>query len=148
MRVTAATGLVLIVLSGCAATPPVDERARVLETDRAFARLALAQGTRAAFVAFAAPDAIMFRPGVGPVKGAPAISAAFDGQPPAQLDWTPETAEVAASGDLGYSWGWFRYLPQDGLLTTGNYVSIWRKQPDGQWKWVIDLGVVGPPKPR
>jgi ketosteroid isomerase-like protein len=129
---------------------PVDD---VLAADRAFAALAKARGPRAAFTEYADPQAIMFRAGVGPVKGIDAIGRAFDDPPGATPVWEPEAAEVAASGDLAYSWGPFTWTPvPDGPLAgrpplTGYYVSIWKKQPDGRWKWVVDLGVPAPRKP-
>ena len=81
---------------------PVDE---VLATDRAFAAAAKARGARAAFTEYADPQAIMFRPGVGPVKGIDAIARVFEDPPAATPAWEPEAADVAASGDLAYSWG-------------------------------------------
>ncbi|MGB3428653.1 MAG: DUF4440 domain-containing protein [Burkholderiaceae bacterium] len=129
---------------------PVDD---VLATDRAFAALAHAKGARTAFTEFADPQAIMFRAGVGPVKGIDAIGRVFEDPPAATPVWEPEAAEVAASGDLAYSWGPFTWTPvPDGPLAgkppfTGYYVSIWKKQPDGRWKWVVDLGVPAPGKP-
>lgn len=124
---------------------PLDD---VLAADRAFAAAARKDGARAAFVAFAAPDAIMFRAGVGPVKGHAAIGQAFEGAT-ALPEWEPEAGEIAASGELAYTWGYFRWTPADGAgkPLTGSYVSIWRRV-GGQWKWVIDLGVPGPPKSR
>jgi ketosteroid isomerase-like protein len=63
------------------------------------------------------------------------------------LVWEPEEAKVAQSQDLAYSWGYSSYTPAAGEPPiSANYVSIWRKQPDGRWKWVIDLGVLAPPK--
>lgn len=128
---------------------PVDD---VLATDRAFAALARAKGPRAAFTEFAAADAIMFRAGVGPVKGIEAIGQVFSDPPVAMPTWDPSAAVVAASGDLAYSWGFFTWTPvADGPAAgkpplTGYYVSIWKKQADGRWKWVVDLGVPAPPK--
>src|SRR5262252_9146964 len=123
---------------------PLDD---VLNTDRAFAQAALRDGARAAFVAYAAHDAIMFRDGVGPVKGHAAIAASFRASGGAVPDWAPEGGEIAASGDLAYTWGYFRWTASDGSgkQSTGNYVSIWRKVA-GEWKWIVDLGVQGPPK--
>ena len=128
---------------------PVDD---VLAADRAFAALAKAKGPRAAFTEYADPQAIMFQAGVGPVKGIAAIGQVFEEPPAATPVWAPEAAEVAASGDLAYSWGPFTWTPVPGGPLagkppfTGYYVSIWKKQPDGRWKWVIDLGVPAPPK--
>ena len=67
---------VMIWLGGVGAlrAAPLDD---VLNADRAFAAAALRNGARAAFVAYAAPDAMMFREGVGPVKGHAAIAASF-----------------------------------------------------------------------
>jgi ketosteroid isomerase-like protein len=124
----------------------------VLATDRAFAAMAKAKGARAAFAEYADPQAVMFRSGVGPVKGRVAISQVFAEPAAATPTWDPEAAEVAASGDLAYSWGWFVWTPVPGgpldgkPAATGYYVSIWKKQPDGAWKWVVDLGVPAPPK--
>ena len=125
---------------------PLDD---VMNTDRAFAAAALKNGARAAFVAFAAPDAMLFRDGVGPVKGHAAIAASFRESGGAVPEWAPEGGEIAGSGDLAYTWGYFRWTASDGSgrQSTGNYVSIWRKI-DGQWKWIVDLGVQGPPKAK
>jgi ketosteroid isomerase-like protein len=125
---------------------PLDD---VLNADRAFAQAALRDGARAAFIAYAAQDAIMFRDGVGPVKGHAAIAASFRASGGAVPDWAPEGGEIAASGDLAYTWGYFRWTASDGSgkQSTGNYVSIWRKV-DGQWKWIVDLGVQAPPKAK
>jgi len=123
---------------------PLDD---VMNTDRAFAAAALRDGTRAAFLAYAAPDATMFRDGVGPIKGHAAIGASFRESGGAVLRWEPEGGEVAASGDLSYTWGYFNWATTDGKKGTGNYVSIWRKI-NGQWKWIVDLGVDAPPKPN
>jgi ketosteroid isomerase-like protein len=122
----------------------------VLAADRAFSAAATARGARAAFTEFADPQAIMFRAGVGPVKGLDAIARVFEDPPAATPTWEPAAAEVAASGDLAYSWGAFVWTPVPGgplagkPPATGYYVSIWKRQPDGRWKWVVDLGVPAP----
>src|ERR1700689_5546569 len=63
-------------------------------------------------------------------------------QPPwpegTSLTWTPVKAEMAASGDLGYTYGNYIYTAKnkEGKLVAnyGKYTSIWKKQKDGQWK--------------
>jgi ketosteroid isomerase-like protein len=135
----------LLAAAGSAIAAPLDE---VLETDRAFARHAAALGAQAAFVEFAAPDALMFRTGVGPVRGRAAIADVFAGTT-AQPVWAPEGGDIAASGDLAWTWGYFTWTPRDpkdGKPFTGNYVSVW-KRIDGRWRWVVDLGVPGPARP-
>lgn len=60
------------------------------------------------------------------------------------LSWAPIKAEMAASGDLGYTYGNYVFAGKnkEGKLVTshGKYTSIWRKQKDGQWKVVVDMG--------
>jgi len=64
------------------------------------------------------------------------------------LTWTPVKAEMAASGDLGYTYGNYVFTAPDkeGKLVTsyGKYTSIWKKQKDGQWKVVVDMGNSSP----
>ena len=64
------------------------------------------------------------------------------------LSWTPVHAEMAASGDLGYTYGNYVYTAKnkEGKLVAnyGKYTSIWKKQKDGQWKVVVDMGNSSP----
>jgi ketosteroid isomerase-like protein len=140
-----AASLLIVLLASCAHLPDRGAVEEVMQTDRDFAARAAAVGIRAAFVEFAAPDAITFRAGVGPIRGTQAIGDSFAGTEAATLVWAPEAAEVAASGDLAYTWGWYTFSG-GGKSSTGNYVSIWRRV-DGRWRYVIDLGVPAP-KPR
>jgi ketosteroid isomerase-like protein len=73
-------------------------------------------------------------------------------QPPwaegTSLTWTPVKADMAASGDLGYTYGnyVFKHKDKAGKLITdyGKYTSIWKKQKDGSWKVVVDMGNSSP----
>jgi ketosteroid isomerase-like protein len=141
----AAALLMLACLAGCAYQTSRGAAEEVMQADRDFAARAATAGLRAAFVEFAAPDAMLFRAGVGPIRGPQAIGESFDAAASATLVWAPEAAEVAASGDLGYTWGWYTFTA-DGKSSTGNYVSIWRRV-DRRWRYVIDLGVPAP-RPR
>jgi ketosteroid isomerase-like protein len=64
------------------------------------------------------------------------------------LTWAPIKAEMAASGDLGYTYGTYIYTAKnkEGKLVTsyGKYTSIWKKQKNGQWKVVVDVGNSSP----
>jgi ketosteroid isomerase-like protein len=68
------------------------------------------------------------------------------------LKWTPLEIEVASSGDLGYSIGEYERIGKDSsgkpATATGNYVSIWRKQRDGKWRIVLDIGSPGTALPK
>jgi|ERR1700691_2332120 len=64
------------------------------------------------------------------------------------LTWTPIEAEMAASGDLGYTYGTYVYTAKNKegrvVVNYGKYTSIWKKQKDGQWKVVVDMGNSSP----
>ena len=69
-----------------------------------------------------------------------------------EFSWAPDRAEVSGGGDLGYTVGRSRILlvgPDDvEMVTTGMYVSIWRRQANGEWKVEMDLGnPITPPTP-
>lgn len=65
------------------------------------------------------------------------------------LQWQPTSADVSRSGDLGYTTGGFQVMQHgpDGkptVATRGKYVTVWKKQSDGSWKVVVDIGNADP----
>ena len=122
-----------------------DPRTEVLEVDRAFAARAGQVGSAAAFREFM--DAVDGRliPRTGPIAvGGDAIFALMGGTAPegGRLLWEPKEAFVAESGDLATTWGEARFVssnPEQGERT-GRYVTVWRKDEDGRWRGLIDLG--------
>jgi ketosteroid isomerase-like protein len=64
------------------------------------------------------------------------------------LTWTPIYADMSASGDLGYTYGTYEFRAKDkagkDVVEHGKYASIWKKQKDGSWKVVMDMGNSGP----
>jgi hypothetical protein len=60
------------------------------------------------------------------------------------LRWHPVKAEMLIPSVLGYTVGrWERIRKtKEGTVIkkTGTYTSIWKKQPDGSWKIVLDTG--------
>ena len=112
----------------------------LVEAERAFAAASLARGTRAAFLEYLAEDSILFRP--GPVAGKKWIED--HPAPPTLLTWEPVFADVAESGDLGYTTGPWEIRPSsptDKPTAHGHFLSVWKRQTDGAWKVVVDLGI-------
>ncbi len=66
------------------------------------------------------------------------------------LTWQPTFVDVAASGDLGYTIGTYEQKGKDAqgkpTAANGHYVTIWKKQADGNWKAALDIGT--PPSPE
>lgn len=109
-----------------------------------------AQGGGAAFARWFAPDAVTLSNGKAPVIGQAAIAASANWTPDQyQLTWTPEGGRMSASGDMGFTWGTYtgRSKDRDGtpIVTTGRYMTVWKKQPDGSWKVELDASNQGPP---
>jgi ketosteroid isomerase-like protein len=65
------------------------------------------------------------------------------------LIWNPLKSEIASSGEIGYTFGEWKYFMKDSInsdTSYGNYMSVWKKQDDGSWKFVIDGGNVNAEK--
>ena len=85
-----------------------------------------------------------------PIVGRAAIAEVYAKIPGSPLTWEPTRAEIAASGDLGYTFGNYKIRTGDEVRSHGVYVTVWKKQPDGSWKYVLDGGNGTPgeaPKP-
>jgi len=120
----------------------------LFELDTRFAKDVLARGG-AAFSDWFAEDAVELSNGQAPVVGKFAISKSATWSPKDyQLTWTPTDAMMGPSGDMGYTWGHFEGHSKDAggspITTSGRYITIWRKQPDGNWKVVLDAGANEP----
>ncbi|HEY2118939.1 MAG TPA: DUF4440 domain-containing protein [Candidatus Acidoferrum sp.] len=63
-----------------------------------------------------------------------------------RLMWTAQRVDVSASGDLAYTYGVYEFHSKDKegrpTVENGKYTTIWKKQSDGQWKVVLDMGNV------
>ena len=121
---------------------PRDSRG-IKSADSAFAAMSVARGAQAAFVAFAALEAVLLGPPGAPMThGRDAIGDAFAGFPAdAVLEWVPVWANVAGSGDLGCTVGEASILARDSY---SKYLTVWKRQADGAWRFVADGGNARP----
>ncbi|MDX2237363.1 MAG: hypothetical protein NW203_07345 [Hyphomonadaceae bacterium] len=118
----------------------------LLDADRAFNAKAQADGVPAAFAHFAAEDAAHFTPGEEPARTPEERAARWrDWGEADALAWAPMHAEVSDRGDLGWTWGNAVRTGADGAAQTARYVTVWRRNYDGAWRFVADIGVAGPP---
>lgn len=115
--------------------------APVVEAEHAFAVYSIEHGMKEAFLRFAAPDGIVFRR--TPVNAVEAWTQTTPA-PTGLLTWYPTYADVSRAGDLGWTTGpyEFREKPDDKQAAgNGHYVTLWRRQPDGTFKFVLDFGI-------
>jgi ketosteroid isomerase-like protein len=109
-----------------------------------------AAGGGKAFASWFADDAVTLGNGKAPVRGKSAIAAGATWDPSQyQLTWTPEAGQMSPGGDMGYTWGHYEGTSKDKsgtiVKTTGRYMTIWKKMPDGTWKVVLDSSNDEPP---
>jgi ketosteroid isomerase-like protein len=104
---------------------------------------ATAEGGGKAFATWFADDGVSLANGQSPVRGREAIAKQATWSPKNyQLIWTPTDGFMGPAGDLGYTWGHYEGHSRDAdgnpKVTTGRYLTIWRKEKDGSWKVVLD----------
>ena len=122
---------------------------QLYDLEARFAKDVLERGG-AGFASWFADDGVALGNGVAPLIGKVAIAKSANWSPKDyQLTWTPTDAMMGPSGDMGYTWGHFEGRSKDKngnpVLTSGRYITMWRKEPDGSWKVVLDAGANEPP---
>lgn len=117
----------------------------MMNTDRAFSKMSEEKGMKAAFIEYLDSNGILLRPNHLPIAGAEAIDYLLQqNDTDYTLTWEPRNGMVARSGDLGYTYGVYALRPtQKDTVLYGTYVSIWKKEKDGKWKFVLDAGNEG-----
>jgi len=125
----------LALLAACVSAPgrPVVTAAPVIAAERAFAARGAEIGWVAAFREYTAPDGM-----VGNFENAPQSLASTPDEGARNLFWWPAYAGIARSGDLGFTTGPFSV--DEARTPRGQYFTVWRRQPDGSWKWIWDGG--------
>jgi ketosteroid isomerase-like protein len=125
------------------AKPATTDTLRQLEAD--FMKAAVERGAEG-YMSYYAEDAVEVPNGADAIHGKANIAKTmgFLNDKNNQLTWTPLDAGISISGDLGWTSGTyeFRSKDKDGKVKVeqGKYTSIWKKQPDGNWKVVLDMG--------
>jgi ketosteroid isomerase-like protein len=120
----------------------------LFDLEARFAKDVLERGG-AGFADWFADDGVALGNGAAPLIGKVAIAKSANWLPKDyQLTWTPTDAMMGPSGDMGYTWGHYEGRSKDAngnpVLTSGRYITMWRKQPDGTWKVVLDAGANEP----
>lgn len=121
---------------------------QLIEVEREFSKTAEVLGVSESFIKFFAPDGLNFQPQPIVIS-----EAAKDNSAPPQpskiiFTWEPIYADIAQSGELGYTTGPYEIrenTAEKKLLRTGFYFSVWKKQTDNSWKVLLDMGVGTPP---
>lgn len=122
-----------------------EEKVSLLNTDASFSALSAEKGMKTAFMEYIDSNGVLLRPGYVPLVEASAIDFLLQQTDTSYtLTWKPQTAFVAKAADMGYTYGIYALQPKNAdTVLYGTYVSIWKKQEDGKWKFVLDSGNEG-----
>ena len=139
-----------------AATPDRAQlKAELGRVEDAFCAMAREKGLLAAFEHFAAPDVAFIDTDPRKYRGLDAVRERLGpDQPGVTLTWSALFTDVSDDGTLGYNYGRYesRRPGPDGkeIVRGGFFLTIWKRQPDGTWRYVLDNGApdrpVVPPK--
>jgi ketosteroid isomerase-like protein len=149
-----------LVVSTAFAVPDKDKlKKEVAAMEDAFCAMAQEKGLLAAFEHFAAPDVAFIDTDPRKYRGLEAVRQRMGAdQPGVKLTWAASFTDVSDDGTLGYNYGRFesRRPGPDGkeIVRGGFFLTIWKRQPDGSWRYVMDNGApdrppapATPPKP-
>ena len=114
-------------------------REAIITAETTFAAQAAREGIKVAFLANSSPTGLVAED--GKLLNAQALWTARPAQPDSRLSWHPVWADVAQSGDLGYTTGPWTAFVKERPQASGEYVTVWRKQPDGTLKFAVNVGV-------
>src|SRR5262245_1610166 len=118
-------------------------QSELVETERAFAGLAVERGVRESFIAYFAEDGIGFGPHPHKVKETLSKNPAPAAKPSILLKWAPVYGDISQAGDLGWNTGPTVIEDTSPAMKParhGMFFSVWKKQGDGSWKVAVDLG--------
>ena len=112
----------------------------IIKADKEMNELALKEGFHKALLVYADDNVVKPQEGELPVIGKTALEKYWGDKPDTKdISWEPYKAEAAKSGDWGYSLGNWKFVSKDTVLY-GNYYTVWKKMPDGNWKFTVDGG--------
>jgi len=135
---------ILLIAIACNTNKPAPSVKELIAVDSTFSRYSEKSGYSKAFIEFAHPDVIMLRDNNLPLVGRNSLVEVFKNRPTEGVlfTWEPLGGEIAKSGELGFTYGIYSFHV-DSLSEKGTYVSVWKKDNNGNWKYILDSGNEG-----
>jgi ketosteroid isomerase-like protein len=148
LAVLAILAVVLLALANLKPASAIqrDTPATLMNLETQFMNAAAAKGS-AGYMSYYAEDAVELPNGADAIQGKANIAQTMgfldQGN---KLTWKPDFSDMAASGDLGYTYGTYVFTSKDKdkdgkpVVEYGKYLTVWKKQSDGTWKVAVDMG--------
>lgn len=132
--------MVAMIDRALATAPGAAQPSTIVAAELAFSRAAREKGQWTAFRQFAAPGALLHGPD-GPFALEPWLATQTD--PPEAVQWQARAVVMSCDGATAVSKG--RYRDPQGKV--GNFVTVWERQADGEYRYVFDVGGDDVPQP-
>jgi uncharacterized protein (TIGR02246 family) len=133
-------------------TRAADERA-VREADAAWSKAVAAKDVEG-HLSFFADDALVLPPNAPMLTGKESIRKGLSemmATPGFAMSWQPTKAEASRGGDLAYTVGTYQFMLNNAkgkpVTDRGKYMTVWKKQSNGNWKAVADMANSDLPAP-
>ncbi len=133
--------LLISILVACQPNPQNIQQ-EIVAAEAAFEKMAAEKSIAQAFYKFADKNATINRGEL--IHGREAIFDFYKkaGLDSAQLQWLPDSVFVSGSGEMAYTYGKYKMTLRDSsglpIIRTGIFHTVWKRQPDGSWKYVWD----------
>ena len=126
-----------------AATP----QSELMDADRAFSKLSETRGRPYAFLSMAASNARLFGDGtLAPIYGRAQALRGLSRREAGHMRWQPAGVGVSADGRMGWTDGRWEVLNRNAVIRSGNYLTVWAKDPRGAWKVQANMSTTMPAK--
>jgi ketosteroid isomerase-like protein len=138
--------IIFIGILSCSKNPKNQTEGLLLQTDKDFSAMSVNKGIHKAFLSYIADDGVVLRNNSYPLKGKKMLEQRFSvrGDSSYVYSWEPLFEKISESGEIGYTYGVNNNTNKlTGEITKGTYVTIWQKQGDGSWKFVLETGTQG-----
>jgi len=138
----------LFMILSCTKSEKISPSGILMQTDRNFSSMSVKEGMFRAFLSFISDDGVILHDNSFPSKGKETLREYYSGKSDTSfvLSWEPVFEKISRSGDIGYTYGiWTNTDKSTNQISKGTYATIWQKQNDGSWKFVLDTGTQGLP---
>ncbi len=130
----------------------VAEKERLLRRDAEWAEIAFEGQDVERILSYWTDDAVVLAPGLQRISGKAALREYVQGSmriPGFKITWESKEAELSPDGQLAYVFSRNAVTLNDAdgtpVTTDGRGVTIWRREPDGEWRCAVDIWNVESP---
>jgi len=135
----------VLLITSCQHHDKAKIKQEIYQTEKAFERMTAEKGIAEAFYFFAADSAVIKRESDTLIVGNNNIKLYYEKKnfdENVTVNWTPDYINVSESGDLAYTYGNYswKFKQPDGTNEEykGVFHTVWKRQADGNWKYVWD----------